>query len=169
MVIVSDLNYNINTRWVPYDIAKPFLDRRKYVVLSDYAALPNGESSPLNDPAIHMEEQENEFVTESSNDIPVNEDEMAGLDSDSSDDESDSEANGPTTVSLADASLNNVFIGVRGTRLRYKVWQVLHTSTFVSHSPTSFVLILQIKTYAIMLKKILVLGPDYSYKRAPTL
>ncbi|KAI3470870.1 hypothetical protein Pfo_027533 [Paulownia fortunei] len=109
----SELLCPLRYQWVPYDIAKPFLDRRKYVVLSDYATLQNGESLPLNVLVSHTEQQQNEFAQEASNDVIINEDEMA-LDPDFSDDESESE------VALEDADLSNVLIGVRGARLRYK-------------------------------------------------
>lgn len=125
IIIVSDLKHNF-VRWVLYDIAKPFLDRRKYVVLSDCSTLQNGESSTLNFVDCHMEEQQNESAQEGSNDVRMNNDEMVD-DSDSSDVESDSEASGATNVDLEDVDVNNVLIGVRGTRLRYKVHSVLST------------------------------------------
>ncbi|KAL8462967.1 hypothetical protein ACS0TY_033026 [Phlomoides rotata] len=114
----SELLCPLRYQWVLYNIAKPFLDRRKYVVLSDCSTLQNGEPSTLVDS--HMEEQQNEFAQEASNDVLMNNDEMVDLDSDSSDVESDSEASGATNVDLEDADVDNVLIGVRGTRLRYK-------------------------------------------------
>ncbi|KAK6145482.1 hypothetical protein DH2020_022302 [Rehmannia glutinosa] len=116
----SELLCPLRYEWVPYDIAKPLLDRRKYVVLSDCATLPNGESLPQDGLASHTEELQNEFAQETSNDVIVNEDEMAELDSDCSDDESDSEASGASTMASEDANLSTVLIGVRGARLRYK-------------------------------------------------
>lgn len=110
-------------RWVPYDIAKPLLDRRKYVVLSDYATLRNGDSLPLDVSDGHMEEQQNEFDHEPSTDVRMHEDEMAELDSDSSDVESDSEAS-----VLEDVDLGNVLMGIREHRLRYKVPHLLFSN-----------------------------------------
>ncbi|KAL6581198.1 hypothetical protein OROMI_007121 [Orobanche minor] len=113
----SELLCPLRFQWVPYDIAKPLLDRRKYVVLSDHATLENEVSLPLDS---QTDEQQDEFGQEASNDDVVNEDEME-LDSDCSDDESDSQASGgTTTVALDDASVSNVLVGVRGARLRYR-------------------------------------------------
>ncbi|EYU22340.1 hypothetical protein ABFS82_06G137200 [Erythranthe guttata] len=100
----SELLCPFRYQWVPYDISKPFLDRKKYVILSDYATSQKGESLLLNVLDNHMEDQENEAT----NDVLVNEDEIAEFDSDFSDDESDesdSETNG--------ADVSNVLIGVR--------------------------------------------------------
>ncbi|KAL0359186.1 UNVERIFIED_CONTAM: Arginyl-tRNA--protein transferase 1 [Sesamum angustifolium] len=117
----SELLCPLRYQWVPYDIAKPFLDRRKYVVLSDYSTLQNGGLLPQ-DVLVNMEEQQHDFAQEASNDVSINEEEMAEVDSDSSDsdDESDSEAGAATSLALEDVDLSNVLFGVRGARLRYK-------------------------------------------------
>ncbi|KAL7147850.1 hypothetical protein ABFS83_06G136600 [Erythranthe nasuta] len=44
----SELLCPFRYQWVPYDISKPLLDRKKYVILSDYATSQNGESLLLN-------------------------------------------------------------------------------------------------------------------------
>lgn len=116
----SEILCPLRYQWVPYDIAKPLLDRRKYVVLSDYATLPNEDTLTLNVADSQMEEQQNEFDQESSNDVHMHDDEMSEHDSDSSDIESDSEASVSATVVLEDADIDNVLIGIRGLRLRYK-------------------------------------------------
>lgn len=116
----SELLCPLRYEWVRYDVAKPFLDIRKYVVLSDCSTSQNGGSSTLNVVDSHMEEQNTEFAHEVSNDVLVDNDEMVELDSDSSDVESDSEASGATNVDLEDADVNDVLIGVRGNHLRYK-------------------------------------------------
>ncbi|KAL0452741.1 UNVERIFIED_CONTAM: Arginyl-tRNA--protein transferase 1 [Sesamum latifolium] len=115
----SELLCPLHYQWVPYDIAKPLLDRRKYVVLSDYATLQNGGSLPQ-DVLVNMEEQQNDFAQEASNDVSINDDEMVEVDSDLSDDESDSEAGAATSLVMEDVDLSNVLFGVRGARLRYK-------------------------------------------------
>ncbi|KAL6526842.1 hypothetical protein OROGR_015932 [Orobanche gracilis] len=113
----SELLCPLRFQWVPYDIAKPLLDRRKYVVLSDHDTLQNEVSLPLYS---QTDEQQDEFGQEASNDVAVNKDEME-LDSDCSDDESDSQASGgPTTVALDDVSVGNVLVGVRGARFRFR-------------------------------------------------
>ncbi|KAG8390103.1 hypothetical protein BUALT_Bualt01G0048800 [Buddleja alternifolia] len=113
----SELLCPLRYQWVPYDIVKPFLDKRKYVVLSDFATLQNGESLPLDN---HMEKQQNDSIQEPSNDVFVDEDDMAEIDSEDSDNETDSEASGATTVGSEDADLSNLLIGLKEARLRYK-------------------------------------------------
>ncbi|PIN21583.1 Arginyl-tRNA-protein transferase [Handroanthus impetiginosus] len=89
-------------RWVPYDIGKPYLDRRKYVVLSDYVAFENHcHYTTVNKGA--------------SNDVFIDEDKMAEVDSESSNGELDL-----TTRALEDVDLSNVLIGVGETRMRFK-------------------------------------------------
>ncbi|KZV23817.1 arginyl-tRNA--protein transferase 1 [Dorcoceras hygrometricum] len=116
----SELLCPLRYQWVPYDVVKPLLDRRKYVCLSDFPALQN-EHSLL--PTVFddtMEEQLNHFVQDASGDAFVNEDEMAESDSEDSEDESDSEATGATSVESEDADLSDLLIGLRGVRLRYE-------------------------------------------------
>ncbi|XP_047954755.1 LOW QUALITY PROTEIN: arginyl-tRNA--protein transferase 1-like [Salvia hispanica] len=115
----SELLCPLRYEWVPYDIAKPLLDRKKYVVLSDHASLQNEDSSPPKVSDGHIEEQQNELDQETMDD-GMHDDEMTELDSDSSDVESDSEVGASATVVLDDADLDNVLIGIRGLRLRYK-------------------------------------------------
>lgn len=117
----SELLCPLRYQWVPYDIAKPLLDRRKYVVLSDFATLQNEESLIPNVTDSHVAtEKQSEFDQDNSNDVLMHDEEMAELDSDSSDVESDSEAGASATVVLEDAELGNVLIGIRELRLRYK-------------------------------------------------
>ncbi|XP_042029367.1 arginyl-tRNA--protein transferase 2-like [Salvia splendens] len=116
----SELLCPLRYEWVPYDIAKPLLDRKKYVVLSDHATLQNEDSSPLKVSDEHMEEQQNELDQETTDDVGMHDDEMTELDSDSSDVESDSEVGASATVVLDDADFDNVLIGKRRLRLRYK-------------------------------------------------
>lgn len=122
----SELLCPLRYQWVPYDVAKVLLDRRKYVVLSDFDPSQNGDSSspqPRNvtDNYIEMVEQHDDPFQEGSNDIYVNYDEeMTELDSGDSDDESDSESSDPTTVESEDVDASNILIGIKGTRLKYK-------------------------------------------------
>ncbi|PIN09689.1 Arginyl-tRNA-protein transferase [Handroanthus impetiginosus] len=115
----SELLCPLRYQWVRYDIAKPLLDRRKYVVLSDFAALQNGDSFPLNVLDNDMEEEQNS-IQEEPNDVSTNDDEMAELDSEDSDDESDSDASVAATTEMEDVDLSNVLIGLKEARLRYK-------------------------------------------------
>ncbi|XP_075500053.1 LOW QUALITY PROTEIN: arginyl-tRNA--protein transferase 1-like [Primulina tabacum] len=114
----SELLCPLRYQWVPYDVAKQLLDRRNYVSLSDFSALQN-EDSLLPNVFDTLEEQQNDFVQDTSGDA-VNEDEMAEMDSEDSDDEADSEAIGATSVESENADLGDLLIGLRGARLRYE-------------------------------------------------
>ncbi|XP_073017178.1 arginyl-tRNA--protein transferase 1-like isoform X1 [Primulina eburnea] len=116
----SELLCPLLYQWVPYDVVKPLLDRRKYVPLSDCSALQNEDSS-LPDVFDNItEEEQKDFVQDASSDGFANEDEMAELDSEDSDDEADSEAIGATSVESENADLSDLVIGLRGARLRYE-------------------------------------------------
>ncbi|KAL8051315.1 hypothetical protein ABFX02_06G139900 [Erythranthe guttata] len=52
----SELLCPFRYQWVPYDISKPLLDIKKYVILSDYATSQNGESLLLNVLGSRMED-----------------------------------------------------------------------------------------------------------------
>ncbi|XP_073042443.1 arginyl-tRNA--protein transferase 2-like isoform X1 [Primulina eburnea] len=114
----SELLCPLRYQWVPYDVAKQLLDRRNYVSLSDFSALQN-EDSLLPNVFDILEEQQNDFVQDTSSDA-VNEDEMAEMDSEDSNDKADSEAIGATSVESENADLSDLLIGLRGARLRYE-------------------------------------------------
>lgn len=117
----SELLCPLRYQWVPYDIAKQLLDRRKYVSLSDFSALQNEDSLLPNVFDNILEEPQNDFVQDTSSDTFVNEDEMAEMDSEDSDSEADSEAIGATSVeSEKNVDLSDLLIGLRGARLRYE-------------------------------------------------
>lgn len=109
------------SRWIPFDIVKPLLDKKLYVVLSDHATLQSGETLPLPVLEDHMEEQNEDIFHKGNNDIFDNEDtEMVELDSEHSDDESDPEAGSLSEVT-GDGDLDNVLIELSSAHLRYKV------------------------------------------------
>ena len=118
-------------RWVPYDVAKPLLDRKKYVVLSDlkkYALLSNftnwqnGELPLTQEPESLSVSQHDDIGNGDSNDAYVNGDEkMLDPDSESSDDEPFPETNDLATVTAENGDVGNLLLGMKGTRLRYKV------------------------------------------------
>ncbi|XP_073121150.1 arginyl-tRNA--protein transferase 1-like isoform X1 [Henckelia pumila] len=117
----SELLCPLRYQWVPYDVAKPLLDRRKYVSLSDFTGLQNEDLLLPNVFDNVLEEQQNDIVQDTSSDAFLNEDEMAEGDSEEdSDDEANSEAIGATSVESEDADLSDLLIGLRGVRLRYE-------------------------------------------------
>lgn len=114
----SELLCPLRYQWVSFDIAKGLLDRKPYVVLSDYATLQNEVGLLSN--AIEDQIEEEESFPDESNDIPIDADEeMSELAFDYSDDES-----GPETTSLTPAEMrkdvSNIVIGLKGMHLKYK-------------------------------------------------
>lgn len=91
------------------------------MVLSDWHSLQNGELLPSNELTSSKEKHQNDFSEGASNDMLVDNDEMAEVDSDFSDSDSDSEASGASCMALEAADTSNVLLGLRGSHLRYKV------------------------------------------------
>lgn len=114
----SELLCPLRYQWVPYDIARPLLDRKPYVTLSDFASLQN-ESSPCVSENV-MGCQHDDIGQGDSNDVRMDyDDEMLGPESESDDDEPDTETIGQP-VGVEDGDISNIVIGVKGTRVRYK-------------------------------------------------
>ncbi|CAN1174817.1 Arginyl-tRNA--protein transferase 1 [Linum perenne] len=118
----SELLCPLRYQWVPFDVAKPWLDRKAYVVLSDISLTENGESLPPHAPEKVTEDQHDDNVNEDMNDSLVDEnEEMVEPESDSSDDETDPEISGyGEAVELEDGNIDDTLIGLKGTRLRYQ-------------------------------------------------
>lgn len=116
----SELLCPLRYQWVSFDNAKMLLDRKKYAVLSDFATLQNESSAPgLFDN--HMELQHDDSCQQESNDDPIDEDEeMSELEFEDSDDEEDPEISCLTLLGTEDKHVNNIMIGFKGSRLRYK-------------------------------------------------
>ncbi|KAJ0740150.1 putative arginyltransferase [Helianthus annuus] len=112
----SELLCPLHYKWVPFDIAKRLLDRKSYVVLSDFAILQKELSLLPNASEYQIEEEEEDYE---SNDVHVDEDEEMFEDSD------DAESVGPETASLVPAKMrkdtSSIVIGLRGKHLKYKV------------------------------------------------
>ncbi|KAJ6772637.1 ARGINYL-TRNA--PROTEIN TRANSFERASE 2 [Salix koriyanagi] len=117
----SELLCPLRYQWVPFDVAQPLLDRKPYVVLSDFVLLQNGESSqPLVSENV-MEVQGDENHDEDSNDVLIDdEDEMTEPESESSDDDSGSDSFDQTSVEIENGNVSEILIGLNGSRLRYK-------------------------------------------------
>ncbi|GMI87258.1 arginine-tRNA protein transferase 1, DELAYED LEAF SENESCENCE 1 [Hibiscus trionum] len=117
----SELLCPLRYQWVAFHIARPMLDKKKYVVLSDYASLQDGESSQFCNPESLMDLQHDENGLEDSNDVFMGEDEqMIEIESDSSDDELEPETSGLGSGATDDGDVTNVLVGLRGSQLRYK-------------------------------------------------
>uniref|UniRef100_A0A2P2K3Q5 Arginyl-tRNA--protein transferase n=1 Tax=Rhizophora mucronata TaxID=61149 RepID=A0A2P2K3Q5_RHIMU len=115
----SELLCPLRYKWVPFDTAKPLLDRKPYVVLSDFALLENeGRLQPWSSEvaAAHSENDD-----EGLNDIPLDDDEeMMESEFESSDDELEAEASGQPSVTEG-GDVCNILIGLKGAHVRYKV------------------------------------------------
>ncbi|PWA54997.1 Acyl-CoA N-acyltransferase [Artemisia annua] len=115
----SELLCPLRYQWVSFDIAKRLLDKKSYVVLSDFATLQH-EAASLPNLIEDQIENENESFPDESNDMPIDADEeMSEVAFEDSDDES-----GPETTSLTPAELrkdvSNIVIGLKGMHLKYK-------------------------------------------------
>ncbi|KAK7290130.1 hypothetical protein RIF29_04332 [Crotalaria pallida] len=108
----SELLCPLRYQWVTFDIAKPLLDRKPYVTLSDYSILQNGESS-LPQVTEDVMERELDDIGQDANDVPMDEDEeRVESESESSDDDA-----GPETTTYGD--IGKILIGLKGN-VRYK-------------------------------------------------
>ncbi|KAK9283459.1 hypothetical protein L1049_011703 [Liquidambar formosana] len=108
----SELLCPLRYQWVPFDIAKPLLDRKPYVVLSDFteSSLPHSENL--------LEPQHDDLVQEDLNNNLFYDEEMIEPDLEDSDDESDPETG--SVIETEDGDVSNILIGLKGSRLRYK-------------------------------------------------
>ncbi|MCD9560246.1 hypothetical protein HAX54_018767 [Datura stramonium] len=115
----SELLCPLRYQWVPFDVAKPLLDRKPYMVLSDFAT-QNGEPLPLSN-LENCEEQNDEQHFHGSNDIFVAEDEeMDELNYEDSDDELVAESSDIQLPKVEDRDVGSILIGLKEVRLRYK-------------------------------------------------
>lgn len=118
LVSHSLTSWYIISRWVPFNIASPLLDRKPYVVLSDHALLQDGESSTPPASEIAIEVQHDDNCDEDTNDVLIDDTEMIEPESESSDDGSGPETSVET---LENFDVGDILIGLKGSRVRYKV------------------------------------------------
>ncbi|XP_065630460.1 arginyl-tRNA--protein transferase 1 isoform X3 [Quercus suber] len=116
----SELLCPLRYQWISFDIARPLLDKKPYVVLSDFANLQNGELLPP-DMSDNVKEVQYDDIHQDSNDpFMCEEDEMIDHEYESLNDESDTESSGLRSVEIEDGDISNILIGLKGSRLRYK-------------------------------------------------
>ncbi|XP_059459266.1 arginyl-tRNA--protein transferase 2-like [Corylus avellana] len=116
----SELLCHLRYQWIPFDIARPLLDRKPYVVLSDFATSQNGESSP-SQVCENVVEVQHDGICQDSNDLCMEEDgEMIDPKCESSDDESGPESSDIVFTERDDSGISNILIGWERSRLRYK-------------------------------------------------
>ncbi|XP_044462764.1 arginyl-tRNA--protein transferase 2-like isoform X2 [Mangifera indica] len=115
----SELLCPLRYQWVPYDIARPLLDKKPYVVLTDFAGLQNKEPSSPSVSANLMELQNDDIGHEHLNNVLMDYDEeMLEPKSETYDDTSESETSG-FNVGI-EGDITNILIGLNGSRVRYK-------------------------------------------------
>ncbi|KAJ8535428.1 hypothetical protein K7X08_023148 [Anisodus acutangulus] len=115
----SELLCPLRYQWVPLDVVKPLLDRKPYMVLSDFAT-QNGEPLPPST-LENCEEQNDEQHFHRSNDIFVGEDEeMDEFNYEDSDDELLAENSDIQLPNVEDRDVGSILIGLKEVHLRYK-------------------------------------------------
>ncbi|KAL2567804.1 hypothetical protein AAZV13_18G026500 [Glycine max] len=120
----SELLCPLRYQWVPFDIARPLLDRKPYVVLSDSSILQNGESSLPQTTEDVMRRGFDDVGQEDANDVPMLDDEeMVESESECSDDEPDLETTSDDDPEIADVS--KVLLGIKGSHVKYKDLRVV--------------------------------------------
>ncbi|KAF4357416.1 hypothetical protein F8388_017869 [Cannabis sativa] len=118
----SELLCPLRYEWVSFDVARPYLDKKAYVVLSDCAAQQDEESSSPNASEQAMEMQHHDNSVEDTNDVlmPQREEMDDAEYDDSSDNDSGGESNLPESIQGDDGDIGNLLIGMRGTYMKYK-------------------------------------------------
>ncbi|XP_014495816.1 arginyl-tRNA--protein transferase 1 [Vigna radiata var. radiata] len=115
----SELLCPLRYQWVPFDVARPLLDRRAYVVLSDASISQKGESSLPQVTDDIMGREFDDGGQEDANDVPMLEDEeTVDSESECSDDEPDLETTSYDDPEIGD--VGKVLLGIKGSHVRYK-------------------------------------------------
>ncbi|XP_055832703.1 arginyl-tRNA--protein transferase 2-like isoform X1 [Solanum dulcamara] len=115
----SELLCPLRFQWVPFDVAKPLLNRKPYMVLSDFAT-QNGQPLPPSN-LENYEEQNDEQHFHGSNDIFVGEDEERDeFNYEDSDDKLVAESSNIQLPKVEDINVGSILIGLKEVRLRYK-------------------------------------------------
>lgn len=96
-------------RWVPFEVAKPLLDKKPYSVLSNISKVSSSSSSPQASETLLESTSEHEDMEQG--DTNDDDDEMYNSDEDSDSDSSSSRNR---------SDITNILISLNGPRLRYK-------------------------------------------------
>ncbi|CAH9121435.1 unnamed protein product [Cuscuta epithymum] len=116
----SELLCPLRYTWVPFEIARPLLDRKPYAVLSDLTVNNEGPLPPSLLENLR-DEQVDDHVPEGSNDIFVQADQkMVENDSEDSDDEEDQLTSGTMTSDMEDGDVGGILVGLNGILLRFQ-------------------------------------------------
>ncbi|XP_043712035.1 arginyl-tRNA--protein transferase 2-like [Telopea speciosissima] len=116
----AELLCPLRYQWVPFDIASPLLDKKSYVVLSDFGTTQNHEFQhqlPENSVELHPNlDEEDRSDIGSDEDVEMAEPAFYGSENDSVPETNDLTSNDE----LKDAEVSNVLIGLKASRLRFK-------------------------------------------------
>ncbi|OIV95576.1 hypothetical protein TanjilG_23807 [Lupinus angustifolius] len=118
----SELLCPLRYQWVPFDIARPLLDTKRYVILSDYSIIQNGESSLPQVTDDVIEGQLDDIGHEDANDVPMDEDKDEDDERVESESESSDDDTGLETISYGESEngdISKILLGYRGN-VRYK-------------------------------------------------
>ncbi|KAK1364996.1 Arginyl-tRNA--protein transferase [Heracleum sosnowskyi] len=117
----SELLCPLRYQWVPFETAKPLLDRERYVILSNFHNLHTVESLTSKLSESQFDLQQGDSCREEFSDVPFDKDEeILEIDSEDFSDKSDLETSVLMSSEFEDASVGNVLIGLGGSQLRYK-------------------------------------------------
>ncbi|KAK9124476.1 hypothetical protein Sjap_014078 [Stephania japonica] len=110
-------------QWVNFDIARPLLDKKPYVVLSDFATLQSGESSIQvssetgAEPQLQDSDQEDLVESPTDEDLVMMEPGSEGSEDDDSGPDMDHVSSNEETV---DGDVNSILIGLNNIRMKFK-------------------------------------------------
>ncbi|MQL77778.1 hypothetical protein Taro_010199 [Colocasia esculenta] len=116
----SELLCPLRFEWVPFTVARPLLDWKSYVILSDYASLQNEASSTfqlpenVNQPPLH------DVHHQGHTGFPNDEDREMEIDFEDHESETDEESDPETRDVLLTLDVNNVTLEVNGFRVKFK-------------------------------------------------
>ncbi|KAM1020227.1 hypothetical protein ACFX13_042228 [Malus domestica] len=112
----SELLCPLRYQWVPFDVAKPLLDKKRYAVLSDVSIPQDKASLQPHVSEEDMEVQHDDIGKEDTNDFLMYDD---GGAIDSEYESSDNEQN-LVSADVEDGDVGNILIGLKGSRVRFK-------------------------------------------------
>ncbi|XP_077238710.1 arginyl-tRNA--protein transferase 2-like isoform X2 [Tasmannia lanceolata] len=121
----SELLCPLRYQWVPFDIARPLLDKKPYTILSDFATVQIGTSSPSDVPENSTEQQYIDLDQEDQIEDFSDEDEEMEIDFESSE-RTPGYDSGPETSTIASVDelkavdVSNIVLDLNGARVKLK-------------------------------------------------
>lgn len=114
----SELLCPLRYEWVPFDIAKPLLDEKPYVILSDYLTLKDWETSPKLPNSSVGSSVSGDMGNPNKN--FNDEDEETSIDLEDVDADMAKESVSEAGNGLTAADINNIIIDLNGSRMKFK-------------------------------------------------